>query len=261
MATWYCTEDQYVVIQWECERAVNALDFTGRGLANGTVEAVKEWRQHAWSDMARARVLQYTVPGLTLTGIRWQRKQNCILYEREDDIGSDESNIGEIEYNEDAVNFESEPDEEMSQGYSEDDEPAIIKLQSNKDNWLISTPMPICDKVSNAGGSNSDATSPHGEVAAERPLTAGRIYTFVIFCGSYWLVRKGKLSIPEEKTFLNLTADNDEVGNNITFVEMVIDCEEVDINKIGHFQVFLQWTSCRTGMVTSKSTSGQFMRI
>ena len=85
---------------------------------------------------------------------------------------------------------------------------------ADKSNWLVTVPVQECEKVSNAGGGNSNATSLHCEVAAERLHSAERTYTLALFCGSHWSLRDG------EKTFLNLTGGNDE-----TKYENALSCQ------------------------------------
>ena len=80
-----------------------------------------ESRLHGWSDMARARVLQFTVAAITYVATRWKRKQRCILLEGEDDIVCDESNIGEDEYDMNAINW-ALYDEILSQCCFEEEE-------------------------------------------------------------------------------------------------------------------------------------------
>ena len=114
-----------------------------------------ELRKYGPRDKANARLLKYSVEGITFTATKWQRKQNCALVEGED-LDSDESNIGENEYDMDALTMDTMSDrgsdEEMFADKIDGNTPAVAQLTSSNTNWLVSLPYSDTVKAYNAGG-------------------------------------------------------------------------------------------------------------
>ena len=118
-----------------------------------------ELRKYGPRDKTNARILGYSVEGITFTATVWQRKHNCALVEGED-LDSDESLIGDNDYDMDAVNIvtasEAESDDEMSDNEDEGiDNSVMTQLQVTDANWLVKLPPSRHVKAFNAGGGGS----------------------------------------------------------------------------------------------------------
>ena len=133
----------------------------------------------------------------------------------------------------DAVNIvtasEAESDDEMSNNADEGiDNSVVTQMQVTDANWLVRLPPSRHVKAFNAGGGYSRGSTQPCEGPMEHPHSAERVYTLAIYTGAYWVLRHGRISLPMEKTFMNMGTDNEDTRYNIDFIDEPVTGEEFD---------------------------------